>query len=73
MDKYLELKEKFEANRDDENAVKNGGVYEEFVFILLLMIKGGKKMIFKTHGPDCICRRFRNGYGECTAGGGRFI
>ena len=22
MDKYLELKEKFEANRDDENAVK---------------------------------------------------
>ena len=33
MDKYLELKEKFEANRDDENAVKMAA-YEEFVFIL---------------------------------------
>ena len=28
------------------------------------------KLDFK---PDCICRRFRNGYGERTAGGGRFI
>ena len=36
MDKYLELKEKFEANRDDENAVKIGGVYEEFVFYFMV-------------------------------------
>ena len=37
MDKYLELKEKFEANRDDENAVKMAAYAGSFCFTLLIV------------------------------------
>lgn len=41
MDKYLELKEKFEANRDDENAVKMAAYMRNcFHFMVYQHLKG---------------------------------
>ena len=46
MDKYLELKEKFEANRDDENAVKMAA-YMRNLFSFYGLSTPKRKAIYK--------------------------